>query len=100
MPDFIVSAALMLSALTACDNSGSQNYITVSAGGQTSNSASELRRSGAPAQTNASDDSAGEVPENENTDSNGRILIAYFTAAENRQAFLHKDRNGLPHKWR
>ena len=100
MPDFIVSAAIMLSAFTACDKSGSQTNNAVSSSGQTSNSASELRQSGVPAQTNASDDSAGEVPENENTDSNGRILIAYFTAAENRQAFLHKDRNGLPHKWR
>ncbi|MGN1108978.1 MAG: flavodoxin [Oscillospiraceae bacterium] len=77
------SAALMLSTLTACNNSRSQTSNTVSTVSQTSNTASEQPQGSVPATSSEQEVSIENVPENESSDSDSRILIAYFTAAEN-----------------
>lgn len=77
-----ILAAIMLSALTACDNSDSRISDTVSIS-QAPETVSEPPQSSVTATSSAQEVSTENVPENESAGSDSRILIAYFTAAEN-----------------
>ncbi|MGN1110105.1 MAG: flavodoxin [Oscillospiraceae bacterium] len=68
-----VSAFFVLSALTACRNTNAQKQ----------DAASGHTQSSVKTENSLSSESTGTAPEEEKNNSESRILIAYFTAAEN-----------------